>query len=224
MGSLSGPTNHRREHPWRSPDAVTVRPRPLPPGVDGRAAGPGDPLADLAERDPDVRRRAVLQLADRRDAADALIAHVGQESDPAVRQTALTALVGYDAVEVARGLMRYVRGDDASLRNAAVDAIAAMPTAAGELVPTLISDPDPDVRILTAMLLEEMPRQETVSWLVTMLRDDGYPNVISAALDAFLPLAGPEHVPLLTDVRDRFPADPFIRFTIDAALPGLVGQ
>ena len=195
-------------------------------GVSGAAAlaVEADPYAALTDGDPDIRRRAVLELAGRPGAIETLLAHVGEEPDLAARQATLTALAGYDTVEVTRGLMRYVRCDDAALRNGALEAIAAMPTAPGELVPALLADPAPDVRILTAMLLEELRRPETVGWLVGMLSADTHPNVVSAALDAFLPLAAAEHVDLLTAVRDRFPADPFIRFTVDAALPGLMGR
>lgn len=193
-------------------------------GQAGGAGAGGDPYSMITDRDPDTRRRAVLALANRPEAAETLITHVGEEPDPAVRQATLTVLVGFDTVAVASSLMRFVRGDDAVLRNAALEAIAAMPTAAAELVPELLADPDPDVRILTAMLLEEMPRQETVPWLISMLTADDHPNVISAALDAFLPFAASEHVGFLGEVRDRFPDDPFIQFTLDAALPGLAGR
>jgi hypothetical protein len=32
-----------------------------------------------------------------------------------------------------------------------------------------------------------------------------------------------QHLPLLEQARDRFPADPFLRFTVEAAMPLLVG-
>ena len=200
--------------------ALTRRGSGAPPPAEVQV----DPYTALAGDDPDARRRAVQDLAGRPEAAETLIALVGHEPDLAVRQAALTAIARYDTLTAAMGLVPYVRGDDAALRTAALEAIATMPTAPAELVPALLGDPDPDVRILTAMLLEELRRPETVAWLAGMLAGDQHPNVVSSALDAFLPLAGAEHIPLLRSVRDRFPADPFIQFTIDAALPGLAGR
>lgn len=202
--------------------------RRIPDREDSSGVDAGrDLVADLASGDPEVRRSAVLDLADRAaragdtDSVAVLIEHVAAEADPAVRQATLTALAGLDTVEAASGLVRYLRGEDAARRGAALEAIAAMPSAAVQVVPILLRDPDPDVRILTAMLIAQLDRPESVGWLTDVLTAEEHPNVVSAALDAFLTQAGPEHAALLRGVRDRFPDDPFIRFVVDAAVQRL---
>ena len=42
-----------------------------------------------------------------------------------------------------------------------------------------------------------------------------------AAIDALLPMAGPQHAAVLQAARDRFLKDPVLHFTIDTALPAL---
>lgn len=154
---------------------------------------------------------------------EALIDQVGTETDPAVRQSVLTALAGLDRYDVAKAMVRYLRSDDAGLRNAALEAVAAMPAAAAALVPELIVDGDADLRILACNLLEGCSDPQADQLVRQLLTDDDHPNVVSAALGALLSFAGPQHRQLLLSVRERFAGEPFIVFTIDAALPALVG-
>jgi len=203
--------------------ALTRRGSPAPAESTGEPAGLADLCADLDDGDPDVCRRAVLALTGRPEAIDALLTPVGVEPDPAARQATLTALAQVDTPETALSLIPFLRGEDAALRGAVLATIGAMPTAVAQVAPLLIDDDDPDVRILTARLLVELDRPQVGGWLESMLAADDHPNVVAAALDAFLPLAEGRHVPLLRSVLDRFPGDPFIRFTIGAHLPSLEG-
>jgi hypothetical protein len=72
--------------------------------------------------------------------------------------------------------------------------------------------------MMTAMVLAGLPHPSSQSWLAEMIRDDPHPNVVAAAIDALLPSIGPEHAGLLRDAVRRFPDDPFLRFTVEAAL------
>jgi len=54
-----------------------------------------------------------------------------------------------------------------------------------------------------------------------MIATDPHANVVAAAIDALLPTATTAHLGLLQDVLTRFPADPFLQFTISAAIPAL---
>ena len=45
-----------------------------------------------------------------------------------------------------------------------------------------------------------------------------YDDVVASAIDALLPSLGPEHTELLERAVRRFPSDPFLRFTVEAAL------
>ncbi|MBG0818596.1 HEAT repeat domain-containing protein [Planomonospora sp. ID82291] len=179
-------------------------------------------IAALADADAERRRRAVLGLGGVGAAIPAVLERV-HDGDAAVREAALTVLAAHDSAEVAAGLAVHLRSEDAALRTAVVEALAAMPTGVLPLLAQLVLDPDPDVRILTAMVLAHLPSPQAVRWLVEMISADRHPNVVAAAVDALLPLAGAEHAPLLRAARTRFADDPFLRFTIDAALPRLGG-
>lgn len=96
-----------------------------------------------------------------------------------------------------------------------------MPQAVLLLLPALVVDPDPDVRILTAMLLADLEPPVAMDWLVEMIILDDHPNVVATAIDSLQPYFGREHIGLLETTRDRFPLDPFLRFVIDTALARL---
>lgn len=182
---------------------------------------PTDPVAALSASDPGRRHRAVLELHGVTSAVPALLAGVGTETDAVVREAMLTVLAERDTPEVARALAVHLDSDDASLRTAVVEALAAMPTGVPPLLPALLADDDPDVRLMTVRVLADLPVPDAASWLVRMITDDQHPNVVAAAIDALLPAAGEEHIPVLEQARDRFPNDPFLRFTVDAMVPGL---
>jgi HEAT repeat protein len=184
---------------------------------------PAASVDELDSADPEIRRRAALDLAAQPDAVPALLDHISGEPDPRVRDALLTTLAAHDNAAVARALIRHLASDDPGLRTAVVDALATMTGAVPPLLPQLTTSPDPDVRILTAMLLATLPDPSALSSLVDMISADPHPNVVAAAIDALLPMATATHIPLLEGTLVRFPEDPFLRFTISTAVPRLVG-
>ena len=126
-----------------------------------------------------------------------------------------------DSDVVAQGLATHLASEDPALRTAVVDALATMTHAAPPLLPELTTSPDPDVRILSAMLLANLAHPAVVPALEAMIATDPHANVVAAAIDALLPVATTAHIGLLEDVLARFPDDPFLRFTISAVIPGL---
>lgn len=184
-------------------------------------ATPESATAQLADADPDRRRQAALLLDGVADAVPELLRRVPVETDPAVRDAVLTTLAASDRADAAAGLAVHLSSDDAALRTAVAGALAAMPASVPALLPQLFADPDHDVRIMAAMVLADLPHPGTGDWLAELVANDPHSNVVAAAVDALLPMAGPQHVPLLEAAADRFPGDPFLRFTVDAALPGL---
>jgi len=203
--------------------------------LEGAGAGEGQPdrrhrrrdvpglVAGLNAADPETRRRAAVDLADEPDGVPALVARVGVERDPAVRDTVLTQLARLDSPEVATGLVPHLGSDDAGLRNAVVVAMAQMPRSVPPLVPGLLADPDPDVRILTIMMMAGLRVAELEGWLVGVLEHDTHTNVVASAVSELVPIAGPEAVDVLEAVPARFPDDPFLAFTVRAALARLRG-
>ena len=175
-------------------------------------------LEQLGVPDPELRREAALGLDGIAAAVPALLNHVATEEDPAVRDAMMTTLAAHDTGEVAAALAVHLASDDPELRTAATEALATMPGSVPTLVPGLLEDPDHDVRVMTAMVLADLPHPESLTWLAMMIRDDPHPNVVAAAIDALLPSLGPEHTALLEQAVRRFPDDPFLRFTVEAAL------
>jgi HEAT repeat protein len=190
--------------------------RPEPPDVTTL-------LSQLDDPDPDCRREAALGLVDVAEAVPVLLARVGSEEDPRVLESILTTLASRDTEEVAGGLAVHLASDEAALRTAAAAALATMPRSVPALLPDLLAAPDHDVRVMTAMVLADLPHPEAHDWLVRMIREDPHPNVVTGAIDAMLPSATTEDAPLLRDAVQRFPDDPFLRFTVNAALPRLTG-
>jgi HEAT repeat protein len=150
-------------------------------------------LSMLDDADPERRREAALGL--------------GQE--PAALR---------ELLEVAGPLAVHLASDDAGLRTAVAEALATMPESVPALVPGLLADPDHDVRVMTAMVLADLQHPASQTWLAEMIRGDDHPNVVAAAIDALLPSLTEEHADLLRDAVERFPDDPFLRFTVEAAL------
>ncbi|QTE29355.1 HEAT repeat domain-containing protein [Pengzhenrongella sicca] len=196
-----------------------------PPAEPTPQPGFDELLSRLTETDRELRRRAAFALdaADPAAAVPALLARVGEETDPTVRDAVLTVLAGHDDLTVARSLVAHLTSEDAGLRTAVVGALSSMPGSVPHLLPALVVDPDPDVRILTAMLLADLEPPVAVAWLVEMILSDDHPNVVGTAIDSLQPYFGSEHIGLLEATRDRFRRDPFLRFVIDTALARLNG-
>lgn len=189
-----------------------------PPHKPPPATSVDDLLRQLDDPDPEVRRVAALGLGEVAPAVGPLLDRLVEEQDPRVRDAMLTTLAAQDTAEIADGLAIHLASDDASLRTAAAEALATMPVSVPAIVPRLLEDPDHDVRVMTAMVLADLPHPASTTWLAEMVRDDPHPNVVAAAIDALLPSLGPEHTELLERAMRRFPTDPFLRFTVEAAL------
>lgn len=188
-------------------------------------AAPDPPLPDmliqlLDDVDPNRRRESALRLGGAPEAVGALLDRVHVERDPVVLDAILNTLAAHDTEQVAAGLIGHLASDDADVRTAVAEALATMRQSMPPMLPQLLADPDPDVRILTATVMGGLNHPEALSWLAEMIRHDRHPNVVSAAIDALLPSVGAEHLALFHQARDRFPDDPFIRFVVEAAPPG----
>lgn len=193
--------------------ADTVRSEP--PGPDELVRLLDDPVAER-------RREAALYLDGVEAAVPALLDRVGEESDLAVRDAVLTTVAAHDTDAVATSLARHLGSDDAGLRTAVAEALSTMHGSVPALLPRLVTALDHRVRIMTVMVLADLHHPEAPAWLAAMIREDAHPNVVAAAIDALLPSARAKDAALLQQARDRFPQDPFLRFTVEAAIPVLV--
>ena len=174
-------------------------------------------LVALGSVDADVRRRAVLDLAGETKAVPALLSQVGPEADRAVREALLTVLAAHDRADVVGGLLPHLGSDDAPLRNAVVEALAAMRTSFPSFVPTLLRAPDADVRVLTVMVLAQLRDPQVPQWLHDVVRRDAHANVVAAALGELVESGDPGAAGAGAVATARFPDDPFLRFTAQAA-------
>ncbi|GAA1605987.1 HEAT repeat domain-containing protein [Actinoplanes couchii] len=180
-------------------------------------------LRRLDDPDTDLRREAALGLEGIAEAVPALLARVHVEDDPRVLESILITLAAHDTDEVAGSLAVHLASDEAALRTAVAAALATMPRSVPDLLPALLAAPDHDVRVMTAMILADLPHPDAHVWLLRMVQDDPHPNVVTGAIDALLPSATADDIPLLEHAVQRFPDDPFLRFTVQAALPRLAG-
>ena len=178
-------------------------------------------LAQLVADDPERRRHAVIDLADADGALPALLGRVGVETDRSVREAICTQLARHDVPLVVDSLVAHLASDDAGLRNAVAEVLAKTPRSTAARVPQLLADPDPDVRILTVMVLGTLRLAEVEGWLADLARSDEHPNVVAAAIGELTAIAGDRCEPVLNAVRRRFPDDPFIAFAVNRALSDL---
>jgi hypothetical protein len=182
-------------------------------------------LADLASDQPEVRRGAVQVLSDMpedlSEVLPALVRRVGAETDALVRTTLCAQLARHDRVEVVDGLIPHLASNDAGLRNAVSEVLSKTPASTALRIPQLLSDPDPDVRILTVMLLTGLRLTEVEGWLIQLIQGDGDPLVVAAAMGELIALAGARCEPVLRSARQRFPDDPFISFMTAESCTGV---
>jgi HEAT repeat protein len=175
-----------------------------------------DPRAALRSADPEQRRAGAVSLRDAPDADRLLAELVAIEQDVVVREAMLTAIVGSDDVIAARTLAQLLRADDAALRNAVVDTLGQMP-AAGAIIEELLADRDPDVRVMTVMLLRSLQLPEVPQWLVEVVESDTDPNVVGGALGELAEVGDATMLSAFERAPARFPGDPFIAFSADIA-------
>lgn len=201
---------------------------PLVRGPQPPARTESEPFAeassDLTGGDADQRWAAARMLANAPGAVGALSAAAARESVPRVREAIFTSLARIGSAESARAASTFLASDEADLRTAAMDALRAMPSAVRPLLPDLLVNADPDVRILTCDLVRDAPAGEASSLLCRVLDEDAHPNVCAAAVDVLAEVGGPEALPALGRCADRFPDEAFLGFSIRVAAERIGSQ
>lgn len=178
----------------------------------------GDPLVLLDSTDPADRRQAAHQLALRPSAAATLCARLAHEDDLSVREAILTALVRSGAPQAVPGLLPFLQSEDAGLRNAVIETLQQMPP--DLVIPHvdgLLAHEDSDVRIFTVQLVAKLPHPERMDRLVAVLEREPHVNVCLAAVEGVVEVGRPDALPALDRLRQRFPDDPVVGFSVDAA-------
>lgn len=190
----------------RTPSATPLAPRAA------NAAGATTPLPAAA------RRQALRALATTEGGAARLVEQLQQEHDRSVREAGFTALLQAPGPATVQALLPLLRSDDAGLRNGALDVLAHLPEPTAAAIDGLLADADPDVRILTVNLLQELQHPGVLGWLLGVLAQEPQVNVVAAAVEVLTELADPRATAPLRAARERFADEPFLAFAIDLAL------
>lgn len=155
--------------------------------------------------------------ADLPDSAAALAAALPRESDPRVREAMFTSLARIGTRGNITLILPMLRSDDAALRMGALDALCSSMAIARESLPHLVSDPDPDVRILSCELARCLPSPEASRTLCALLAHEREANVCAAAIDVLAEVGNSEALPTLARCAQRFSQVPFLSFAAKVA-------
>jgi HEAT repeat protein len=174
-------------------------------------------LEQLAGSDIDKRRRAARALSRDAGAVAALADRLEYEPESVVRNALFRSLVDIGGTMAVDLIARLLRSDDASLRGGAVEALKLLGDEAVAALDGLLSDPDPDVRILAVEVTRAWPSALAVPRLRRVLENDTHVNVCGTAVDVATEVGTGELVQTLADLRTRFPDQQFLLFAVDVA-------
>ena len=189
-----------------------------PPGAPDSQPKETDPAAGLFAADPATRWKAARALGEDPSSVPQLSKALATESSPQVREAIFTSFVLIRTDASARAAAEFMRSEDASLRSGALDALAAMPELSQALLPALLADMDPDVRILSCELARSMTPEAATRVLVFLLQSETEVNVCGAAVDVLAELGTPDAVAPMLACKSRFPDEAFLGFAIDDAV------
>lgn len=183
-----------------------------PPG----ASTPAAPSGGLDSASPDERWAAARRLTSAAD-VDVLAAALHVELDPRVREAIFTTLGRIGGPESARAVAAHIHSEDANLRSGALDTLRGMPNAILGVLPTLLADPDGDVRLLACELARGAPGPGPTRLLCELLEREQEVNVAAAAVEVLAEVGGPDALAALDRCQERFSAEPFMTFSIRVA-------
>ncbi|SOC21069.1 HEAT repeat domain-containing protein [Rhodobacter maris] len=183
---------------------------------------PKSPLDDLRAPDPGSRRTAARALLGTTAARGALEAALRLETDPAVRQALLSALVSVADDTVVELFAEMLRSEEASHRSEAVSALQQLPETAAQVIVGLLHAEDADLRIMAVDVIRLLPHADAPVWLRDLLSKETHPNVVGVAVDRLAEIGGADDLPALQAVRSRFADDPYLAFATDLVIERIV--
>jgi hypothetical protein len=164
------------------------------------------------------QRSAATRCTPCSGASVALLAQLECESDTSVREAILSALTTIGGATAILGLVHCLRSDDIALRNAAIEAMKALPDGVTSIMPGLLNDPDPDVRIFAVNILESLRHHDVEQWLIDIIEYDDHLNVCATAVDLLGEVCTVVSRGPLLRLKARFGDEPYIRFACDVAI------
>ncbi|MBB3264844.1 HEAT repeat protein [Azospirillum sp. OGB3] len=195
-----------------------VKARKIGGATPAAAAEGGDPLVWLEDADPARRRQAAHALGERPDAVPALCARLTREEDASVCETLLTALVRIGTAAAAAALVPHLASEDVGLRNGVIESLQQMPAAVVmPKVAPILTAADSDLRIFAAQLVGKLPHPDRLDLLAGVIDRDPHVNVCLSAVEALMESGDPAALPVIERLSGRFPDNPFVTFSVDAA-------
>jgi HEAT repeat protein len=182
-----------------------------------------DVLQHLKTGTTEQRWSAARVAADIDGGVDALTAALVGESDTRVREAMLTTLSRIGSSQSFNAIVSLLRSDDASVRASALDALRSM-TDITWFLPSLLSDTDSDIRVLSCELARGLPSATATQMLCDLLDQESNPNVCAAAIDVLAEVGNAQALPHLAQCAARFKDIPFLSFAIQIASDHLLTQ
>jgi hypothetical protein len=178
----------------------------------------------LLDDDATTRRWAARDLVDCPGSSLTLLEQLDVETELSVRQVIFTSLsVIGDSVAV-DGLIECLRSEDTTLRNEAIEVMKGLPEEVAPVMSSLLSDPDPDVRIFSVNILESLQHPSVEQWLMDVIRDDQHINVCGTAVDLLGEVGTSSALIDLENLSLRFSEEPYIQFATKLAISRIRGE
>jgi len=207
----------------RLPSAPVPR-DPVPPSGEEASS---DPIRGMRADDAGQRRAAARRLGLEPERYPETLAALADalrtETVAEVRDALLWALVRIGSEAAARELVLLLRDEDPGRRNGALDALRSLADRVRPLLPELLRDPDPDIRLLSTELTRSLPPSEASRLLAAMLEEETHPNAVAAAVDVLASIGTAEALPVLRALAERFRHEPFLPFAIEIAVARIEG-
>jgi HEAT repeat protein len=175
-------------------------------------------VAALEFTDAADRRQAARDIVHFPDASTALVGRLQCEEDVAVREIILNSLVSLSDPLAVSGLVDCLRSENAALRNEAIEAFKQLGNKVDPILQSLLSDPDPDVRIFVVNILDSAQHSEAESWLIKVIEEDSNVNVCATAVDLLCGMGTDAAIGPLVRLKGRFASESYIQFAADLAL------
>jgi HEAT repeat protein len=175
-------------------------------------------VAELEDSDATVRRHAAQKITPCLNASSALISRLKREENTAVREAILNSLLRLHDPSIAIGLADCLRSEDVALRNDVIEAFKQLGNDAAPILHSLLTDPDPDVRIFAVNILNSEHYPDAEHWLIEVIERDAHVNVCASAVDLLCEVGTEVAIDPLQHLKARFAHEAYIQFAADLAL------
>jgi HEAT repeat protein len=172
----------------------------------------------LESGDASERRQAARDMVRCVDAGAALVSCLKREADGSVREIILSTLVHLNDPAALSGLVDCLRSENTALRNETIEAFKHLGSKADPILHSLLSDPDPDLRIFAVNILESARNDAAEIWLTKVIEKDPHVNVCAAAVDLLCGVGTESAIEPLLRLKARFASEAYIQFACDLAL------